>query len=186
MSESAPTPRNKYGWVLYFAFLVIASVTVTVGMIAYNLSIQLKPGELEQAHQRWKEKGPTDYDLIYTQSLNDDPAVTKFVVKVRDRKITETLVNGKKADIKPDEPQRYGDVQLGQSMDGLFGAAQHFMEIDQQPDAEKVYVTALFDPNTGALLRYVRRVMRTTVRIERKIELQAPGADTKKPPAPNR
>jgi hypothetical protein len=183
-SQSAPTPRNEYGWIAYFAFLIIASVGVTGWMIYFNLSIQLKPEELTQAHQRWKEHGPRDYTLVYTQALDDDPTVTKFVVKVRAGEITEMFVNGKAKNIQSDLPMRYNDVLLGHSMDDLFRAAEHFMEIDQRPDATKVYVTALFDPKTGGMLRYVRRVMGTKMRIERKIELQDVDAEMQMPRAP--
>jgi hypothetical protein len=41
-----------------------------------------------------------------------------------------------------------------------------YMRMDTKPDARKVYVTATFEVETGAMRRYVRRVMGSTERVE--------------------
>ena len=94
MNETNPPPapqippaRKDWGWMGYFAFLLIASVGVAGFMIWFNLSIQLKPEEVEAAQTLWKEKGPKSYDLIFRKRLGISGQEDIFAVKVRDRKV---------------------------------------------------------------------------------------------------
>jgi hypothetical protein len=172
--QAAPPPEENFIWIYFFAFLVVASVSVTVFMIQFNLSIQLKPEELEAAHTLWKLKGPKSYDMIYTEQLNNDDHKTVFVVKVRLGEVTEVLMNGKpveptKVDGKVVDPRPY------HSMDGKFRDIERFMDLDQKKDAPRVYVIAVFDPETGAVLKYIRRVMGTTQRVELNVKVEAVG-----------
>lgn len=151
----AAAPRRNLGWIFYFAFLIIASVSVTVWMIYFNLSIQLTPEQLSAAQARWKEKGPRDYKLFYTKRINDDTKPITIAVTVRDRKVTDVRMNGKALESEKDH-----------SMDGLFADAERFGLEDRQPGAKKVYTIARFDDKTGAMLYFVRRVMGGNERIE--------------------
>jgi hypothetical protein len=162
MSEAgnqAPVPDQSFvkhrGWIVYFAFLVVASVGVTTWMIYFNLSIQLTPEQLAAAESRWQEKGPRDYKLFYTERVNDDPQPITYAVTVKDGKVTDARKNGKA--IETDEDYR---------MNGLLAKAARALQDDREPGAKKVYTIARFDDKTGALLYYVRRVMGTTDRLE--------------------
>jgi hypothetical protein len=173
MSEPSnpPTapPKKNHAWIYFFAFVFIASVGVMLFMIWFNLSIQLTPEQLEAARTLWKEKGPKSYDMVYTKRLNDDVKVGTFQVKVRAREVKEVLMNGKPLVKENDEDS---DPRIYHSMDRLFSDIERFMVLDKKPGAPKVYVTAIFDPDTGALRRYIRRVMGTTLRIEMHITLK--------------
>ncbi len=162
-------PARNSGWIWYFAFLIIASIGVTVFMIWFNLSIQLKPEQLEAAIKRWEENGPKNYKMLLKKKLNSEDKVTTFLVTVRDKKVTDVLMDGKPL---PKETDDTRDMKVYHSMDATFRFVKIFMTKDQQEKAPKVYVTALFDPETGALLRYVRRVMGATQRVELNITLE--------------
>ena len=169
MSENTPPPRpTNYGWVYFFVFIIVASVGVAAFMIWFNLSIQLKPEQLEEAQKLWQANGPKSYDMVYTKRLNDDSKVDKFEVKVRAGVVEEVKMNGQRLTRQADDDT---DPRLFHSMDRLLVDIQRFMDIDQKPGAPKVYVTAIFEPDNGALRRYIRRVMGTTTRIEMHITL---------------
>jgi hypothetical protein len=163
MSEVSPPPKKNHAWIYYFAFLLVASVGVAGFMIWYNLSIQLTTEQLESAAQLWREKGPTDYNMVYTKRLNDDAKIATFNVEVRAGKVTKVLMNGRP--LEKDNPED-SDPRIHHSMDRLFHDIERFMDIDRKPGAPKVYVTAIFDDKNGGLRRYIRRVMGTTLRIE--------------------
>lgn len=153
-----PKPKKKnQAWIWYFAFLLIASVGVVWFMIWFNWSIQLTPVQLEEARKRWSDKGPNDYKLVYTKQLNDDPKKHRFVVTVRAGKVEEVLMNG-----QPLEREQ----RAYHSMDRIFHDIERFMNLDAKPNQPQVYVTAIFDDQTGAVRRYVRRVMGSTQRVE--------------------
>ncbi len=167
-SGPAPTPQNNYAWIWFFVFIVVASVGVTGFMIWFNLSIQLKPDQLETAWELWKENGPKNYNMVYTKRINDDRKVFAYGVKVR---------NGQVVEVKQDkeflEKTKEHNPLIYHSMDSLLRDAARFLEMDARPEAKKVYVTAIFDDKNGAMLRYVRRVMGGTERVELHIELKA-------------
>lgn len=149
-------PKNRY-WVWFFAFVLLASVGVAVFLIVFNLRMQLKPEQLEAAQQRWKEHGPSDYRLTYLKKINDNSHADKFVVTVRDGKVVDVVMNDD-LHLEPERRPYHG-------MDRLLRDIERFQELDAKA-GRKVYVTAIFDDKTGAMLRYVRRVMGTTERVQ--------------------
>jgi hypothetical protein len=158
--------RNNYGWVAYFAFLIVASLGVMIFMIWYNQSLQLTPEQLQEARTLWEEKGPKNYDMIYTKRINEDPPI-KFAVKVRGGRVQEVLMNGKP--LEADEDRR-DDPRIFHSMTGLLRDMERFMDIDQKPKAPKVYVTLKSDEQTGRVIEYIRRVMGTRQRVQITVE----------------
>jgi hypothetical protein len=170
----APTtpepPASNYTWIFFFVFLVVASVGVTVLMIWFNLSIQLKREELDAARKLWEQKGPRNYEMVYTKQINNDDRKTLFAVKVRNGKVEDVLMNGKEL-----EREKERDPRQYHSMDAIFRDIERFMDIDQKKDAPKVYVIANFDPDTGAVLRYIRRVMGSTERVELNVKVEPAG-----------
>jgi hypothetical protein len=159
----APPPNNA--WIYFFAFLVIASVGVTVFMIWFNNSIQLTRGDLDDAHKLWKEKGPKSYNMVYTEQFNDDDHKTIIFVKVRDGKVADVMMNGKPLEPTKEDGEVH-DPRPYHSMNAKFRDVERFMSIDEKEGAPRVYVVAKFDPETGAILRYIRRVMGTRQRVE--------------------
>ena len=169
--ESPPSPPTKnHAWIYFFVFIIVASVGVAGFMIAFNLWIQLKPDQLEEARKLWQEKGPKSYNMVYTKRLNDDAKVDKFEVEVRGNEVKKVLMNGRPLQKEKDEDE---DPRIHHSMERLFRDIERFMELDKKPEAKKVYVTAIFDDQNGGLRRYIRRVMGTTLRIEMHITVEA-------------
>jgi hypothetical protein len=159
MTES----RKNLGWLWYFIIVFGLSITAAVIIAVYNLRQQLKPEQLATAEQLWKQRGPANYVMVYTIKT-DSIAGTRtddYVVKVRSGRAYEALVNG-----LPQEQDRL--VYYG--MTKLFEYIDTFLEKDAEPGKPKVFSRALFDPDTGALRWYVRRVMGTADRVEITVE----------------
>jgi hypothetical protein len=156
--EPPAPPPNKYAWILYFAFLIVASVGVTIFMIMFNLWIQLTPEQVEAAKKVWKEKGPAEYKLIYTTRIDDSDKTTMYAVTVKAGKVTDVKKNGKDFEEQAAWPEH--------SMEALLGMMAANLAEDAKPDKPRVYTIGRFDDKTGALLYYVRRVMGSRERIE--------------------
>jgi hypothetical protein len=166
MSEPAALPPPKkanYAWVYFFTFLIIASVGVTWITIAYSNAQQLTREKLDAAENLWNEKGPKSYKLVYTKEIHGEKLVT-FSVTVHQRKVTDVLMDGKPLEKNPDQTD---DPKIYHSMEAQFLAIQRFKDLDDKPGAPKVYCVAIFDmQTTGAVRKYVRRIMGTQQRVE--------------------
>ena len=58
-------------------------------MICFNLSIQLKPDQLEEAWDLWKAKDIKNYKMVYTKQINTDPKIETFAVQVQAGEVVE-------------------------------------------------------------------------------------------------
>lgn len=169
--DPAPTPvaprpkRSNYGWMGYFAFLIIASVGVAGFMIWFNYRMQLTPKQLDEAHNLWKDNGPKSYNMIYSKKIGTMDHADEFKVKVRNGVVIEVKLRDEPLK-RPKEAEPDYDPRVYHSMDNIFRDMQRFMEKDQKKDANKVYVVANFDPKTGAVQRYIRYDMRSKERVE--------------------
>jgi hypothetical protein len=163
-TNAVPTPRkrNKYGWIYYFVFLIVASVGAMLFMIDYNLRLQLKPEQLALARALWEEKGPKNYDMIYTKTINEDKPI-KFAVKVRGGRVQEVLMNGKPLEADED---RKDDMRIYHSIGAMYHDFDRSMQRDQEPKAQKVYVSLKYDDQTGRVIEYIRREMKTRKRVQ--------------------
>src|SRR5688572_19363830 len=102
--QQIPPPRKKnYGWMIYFAFLLIASVGVAVFMIRFSLAIQLKPEDIEAAHKLWKEKGPKNYDMVMRKTVGIGGKEEVYAIKVRDGTVQDVMLDGRPL---PKDPQQ--------------------------------------------------------------------------------
>ncbi len=161
--STTPPQSNMGKW--FLLFLLLASIGVAATMIVFNLSIQLKPDQLEKAMKNWKENGPRSYKLAYTKQIdNNDQMLDRIVVRVVDGKVKEGTINGEAIEER---------VLPYHSMDRLFIDIEKFLDEDSKPGRPKTYTTAIFDAKTGALYRYVRRVMGSTQRLELNLKIQA-------------
>jgi hypothetical protein len=156
-------PKNNLGkW--FLLFLLVASISVAVFMIWFNLSIQLKPEQLDEAMKRWKENGPKNYKLTYTKQIDNNDHRDIIIAQIVDGKAKQGTING-----EPFEER----VLPYHTMDRLLIDIEKFLEDDRKPGAPKTYTTAVFDAKTGALHRYVRRVMGSTQRLELNLKVDA-------------
>jgi hypothetical protein len=144
----------------------VASVGVAAFMIRYNLSLQLTPEKLQAARTLWKEKGPRSYRMVYTKQLGDDPRKDRFVVEVRNGQVQSVIMN-QTVFLEPEQVPYH-------SMDRLLADIARSLEQDQK-EGKKVYTKASFDPHTGALKDYIRRVMGSRERVQLQVlELESP------------
>jgi Family of unknown function (DUF6174) len=150
---------KNHGWIWYFVGVFVLAVVATGVTVWFNRIAQLTPETLEKAEALWKTKGPKDYLLAYTISTVSKAGAGErhCVVKVKDGKAYEAKDNGIKQE--PDRMHYYG-------MPRMFQDIQTFLDEDAEPGKPKTYTRAVFDPDTGALLRYIRSVMLTGQRVE--------------------
>jgi len=160
-------PQQSYRWVWYFVVLVILTVAACTILVWYNLRQQLKKEDLEAARSRWKANRPPDYDLSYTKRGS---ASGTFFVKVRHGTVVTVTLDGREITQgdKPIDPSRFYRYDMTALMDDI----ETFLEKDAEPGRLRTYTVATFDPTDGHLVRYVRRVMGTSERIEINAQLR--------------
>lgn len=162
------SPRTGRRWIWFFSILLILTAGGITAEVWFNLHQQLKPEQLAEARQLWREKGLRDYRLNYTikPEYIPDPAgavALRYTVEVRDGKaVSVTLPNGQR--INPDEYEF-------DTMDSLFGHIEKQMRADAEPGKPQAFVKATFDDNDGHVTHYVRSVMQTRERLEVSVEL---------------
>lgn len=172
-----PVRRSNSTWIWFFAFLVVASVCVAGFMIWFNLRMQLKPEQVEAAMQQWKEHGPRDYRLIISKKVNDNEP-EHYEVTVRDRRVIDVRLNGQRLRNEANEPYPPGHDRLQwYTMHHLLREIEVFLDHDAK-EGKKNYNVADFDEQTGALRRYVRRVMGTKQHLEETVQLEPLSAGT--------
>lgn len=162
-SDMETPPQKKRTWIWYFAVLAVLTIVATATLAIYNIRQQLKPEQLDAAIALWKEKGPKDYVLVYTAKKTElsGEMDDHYVVKVKDGQAYEVLINGLPAEER--QLAYYGMTRLLQYL-------ERFMEIDAEPGRPKAFLRGDFNARTGALVRYVRRVMGTKQRLEINVE----------------
>jgi hypothetical protein len=152
-------------WRLFFLVLIIlGSVAVTVPIV-YNLSLQLKPEQIEAARQRWQANGPRDYDLDISSRLNDQEKADEFHVCVRDGKVTKAWCNNQK--LNDAEKDRH-------TVERMLDYISATLRRDAESGGKRNYAMADFDSRDGHPRRYVHRVATTKEREEWIIKLVAP------------
>jgi hypothetical protein len=162
-----PPPQQSYRWVWYFVVLVLLTVAACTILVWYNLRQQLKKEDLQKAREQWKRHRPLNYDLHYTKRGS---ASGTFAVQVREGKVTSVTLDGQEItqDDKPIDPSRYPRYDMTALLDDI----ETFLEEDAEPGRPRTYTVATFDPADGHLVRYVRRVMGTSERIEINAQLK--------------
>lgn len=154
-----PAPRRNSGWVWYLVVLFVLTVAAITTLVTFNLRQQLRPEQLAAAKALWKEKGPRDYDLEYTKQVQQTEL---FRSRVRDGKVVAATRNGQPLE---ERLYRYSSVP------GLFSDIERFLEIDAEPGRPRTFTVASFNGQDGHPLRYVRRVMGSTERVEITVKL---------------
>jgi hypothetical protein len=151
-------------WIWYFVILVVLTLLSITALVMFNLGQQLKPEQLAQAQALWNDKGPRDYNMVYT--LNGSTTGT-YRVQVRQGKVVSVIRDGQSVEKR---------LYVYSSMPALFEFIEDFLKQDAEPGRRRTFTKAVFDPQDGHLKHYVRRVMGTTERQEITVEL-TPVAD---------
>jgi hypothetical protein len=170
--DSSPLPRKRSNaWIWFFTFVFVASVVLAGFMIWFNMRLQLKPEQLEAAMQRWKEHGPRDYRLVVTKQVNENEP-DHFDITVRDRRVIDVRLNGQRLRNEANEPYPPGHERLQwYTMHHLLREIEVLLDQDAKA-GKKNYNVAHFDDQTGALRKYIRRVMGSRQRVEETVKLE--------------
>jgi hypothetical protein len=155
-----PLTRRR-GWAWYFVALALLTLTAVGVQVWYNVRQQLTPEQLAAAEARWRDRGPRDYDFEY--STHKVESIETFRVEVRDGKAVAVVMNNDQRL----EPWQY----RYHTMEALFGFIEDFLKKDAEPGSPRTFATAVFDPEDGHLIHYVRSVMsrreRQEIRVQR-------------------
>jgi hypothetical protein len=189
--QVSPRGRSRR-WVWFFSLLAALAVAAVVIPIVYNLRQQLRPEQLAEARERWRQNGTSDYDLAFEVKYDTDPRADEHIVQVRDGKVVSWVVNGEKLVHAPDGtlPLQRAEASPGSEallemwkrpdVEGLFNMMRKWLEEDAASGSRRNFATANFDSRDGHPLRYVHRVAGTRQRQEWNIKLTRvlPGAKT--------
>src|SRR5262245_6394381 len=145
--------RNR-NWLWFFVVLVALAAAAVAINWTYNARQQLTPEQLRAAMDLWAKSGPADYDLVIDKAISSaasDGAEIRdrIEVKVRAKKVVAGTLNG-----QPLERRLWDEYDVP----GWFGFVEEFLRIDTKPGAPRTFRAAEFDPHTGQLLRFRRRV----------------------------
>jgi hypothetical protein len=135
---------------------VLAAAAVTINML-YSARQRLTMDELRSAQDRWDRAGPRDYDLVIDKTIGSatpggDKTRDRITVEVRGGKGRAGKINGELLDER---------LHSEYDMTGWLSFVEEFVRQSEKPDAPRTFLSADFDPQTGALLRF-RRSVRTT------------------------
>jgi hypothetical protein len=170
-SATSTGPRRKANrnWIWFFVVVIVLAVAGIAINWSYNLRQQLTMEQLDGALAMWNEKGPADYDLtiekiISSAATEGEPDRATLVVKVRRGKPLAGTLDGR--------PIEQADRILPEyDMPGWFEFIREFLQRDTAPHAPRTFRRAVFDPQTGALKQFVRRVSGTRERQELKFNV---------------
>ena len=125
----------------------------------------LTPEGLDQAEQKWKAHPPAAYRLVIEMS-GDRVETGRFEAEILGGQVVSLRRNG--LVITPGQGQDY-------SMEGLFQMLKQELALAEKPSmlgapsGYSVYAQALFDEDTGRLIRYSRSVGGTSNAVDIKV-----------------
>jgi hypothetical protein len=149
--------QRTRGWIWFFVILaVLAAAAVTINLL-YSARQRLTMDQLRAAEDLWDRAGPKDYDLVIDKTIG---SATPDAPKTRDRITME--VRGGKGRAGTINGQPLDERLLSQyDMGGWLSFVEEFVRQSEKPGAPRTFLSADFDPQTGALRRF-RRSVRTT------------------------
>jgi Family of unknown function (DUF6174) len=150
------TQKRKVGrgWIWFFVALGLLTLAAIAVQIWYNPTVPLTPALLAEARAKWKERGPSDYDMDYI--VKKIESTEHFHVRVRNGQAVSVVMNDN-VDLESRLFRYY-------TMPALYEFIAEFMEQDTQPARPRVFTNVFFDPVDGHLIHYVRSV---AVKLER-------------------
>jgi hypothetical protein len=165
----------------FFLVLAVLGTAAVVVPIVYNLSIQLRPEQLADARQRWRENAPADYDLAYLVKRSPDGVESvdaEYFVEVRGGRVVLVVADGEVGYLDPslavvadvallalscERAERYG-------VPALFDQMEEALQRDKAAQRRN-FATARFDPKDGHPYHYVHRRRDTKERVEWNVKL---------------
>ena len=161
--------QRSNNWLWFFAVIAVLGVLAVAINWTYNARQQLTPEKLTAAVKSWEDRGPDDYDLMVEKKFSSAAGAaveSEFIaVTVRGGKVIAGTLNG-----QPLEERLYKYY----SMPDWFEFVETLLTKDLAPGAPRTYRVASFDPATGQLQRFVRRVSGTNERQEIVFQLSKP------------
>jgi hypothetical protein len=172
--------RSIWRWALFFVVLASLAGVGIVLPIVYNLGQQLQPDQLEAAHRRWQESGPTDYDMTYSVTYDRERLAERHIVAVRHGKVVFAVGEGEVEALAPALAAAVGLPAGGlghgraQDVPALFDHIEALL-VQQPPAGRRNFLIAVFDPREGYPRRFIYRLRGTPTREEWDVRLWRPG-----------
>ncbi|MCS6850222.1 MAG: hypothetical protein NZ700_03515 [Gemmataceae bacterium] len=169
-------PASNRRWVWFFVTLVLLAAIAISVQVVFSRAQQLRQADLDAAWQLWKEKGPANYRLQFTQRSGSTETYTSWVRGGRVQAVVAQPGRPEEGRPKRRLPPRLYSYY---DMPALFDSIDQFLKLDRQPGSPRAYNRAIFDPHDGHLLYYRRSVSRTGQSVEIGsvvVEPEAPGA----------
>jgi hypothetical protein len=177
------SPYSRRSWVLFFLVLSGLGLAALTIPIVYNLSLQLRPGQLAAARQRWRSKAPADYDLKVLERITHgtEEEDNEYFVAVRGGRPVLMGCNGEVLFVDPALAWMLGLAILtvpqedprAHDVEGMFDHIEETLKKDVSLGGRN-YCTAAFDANDGHPQRFVHRVRGTRERLEWIVRLEKP------------
>jgi hypothetical protein len=175
------TPRSRR-WMIFFLVLAALAVTALVVPIVYNLSIQLRPEQLTDAQQRWRDNAPADYDLEYLVKSQDESGEAResaYLVQVRAGRVVFIMEGDEVVYLDPALAAVLGPAALALSsvdprdygVPALLDQIEAALRQDES-SPRRDFAKADFDPRDGHPYHYVHRVRGTKKRVEWFVKLR--------------
>jgi hypothetical protein len=149
----------------------------------YNLRQQLRPEQVAEARERWRQAAPADYDLKLFVLTNHDGREERdeYVTVVRGGRVVLVGCNGELLYAAPALAALTGPGLLAppredlsrHGVEGLFRQIEETLRQDQASGGRN-YATAKFDPADGHPQHYIHRIRGTKERVEWLVRLERP------------
>jgi hypothetical protein len=165
-----PDKKPNRGWIWFFAVMIVLAVSAAAITWSANVRQQLTFEQLAAAQKLWAEKGPADYDLWIEKRISSANSDAEQPPEIIESKIRRGKVLSATFDGRPMEPRLLPNYD----MPAWFGFVDDFLKRDLAEGAPRTFRTAVFSPETGALLHFTRRVSGTRERQEITIRITPP------------
>lgn len=173
--SNALSPRRPRQWIGFFVVLTVLAAIAVVVPLVYNLNVQLRPEQLLQARQRWREHEVQNYDLEYIVKLQNQTVQEDrtCLIRVRSRQVVLIVENGEVIYLNPSLAgiAGLGVPALSQATPEKYVVAALFNEIEaalhrDESSGRRNFVSAQFDPKDGHPQHYVHRDRSSKERVE--------------------
>ncbi|MEY4395102.1 MAG: hypothetical protein RL595_2351 [Planctomycetota bacterium] len=134
-------PRSR---LFFFTLMIAGACAVTIPWI-YNSSILLKPQQIREASEKWKQQGPASYKLEFLETSQQPDYRKDMVVHVVMGKVETVLENA-----------RFTEPNQSFTVDSILSRMQQMIEKETQQGGS-FFATASFSGKDGHPTRFVLR-----------------------------